>query len=301
MIVAQQIVAVDERYQINPSTGLTMFDFHNNSPFNIGISFGSDTGMNNAQYFASPQSVLYGIDAIQATKFTVGGSRFGGNIFLYTQAPPGGSTIYANAPSNCVTVIGYQEGQQPQNVSSLNGLVNLGNSLPLSTSSSGFQNDGNLAGTLIGEATVSGDTNGSAVQLQNTGILILGNRTYGGQLTAHQIFCLNSGTQNLMIAVEDGDGNMHIYNVNGATKITNSAHTAVVLTIDDQGDILFSGKLGLATNGDLIDAETIPGTTYIKAAGGKIIFQSPNGTDVASLDASGNLVIKGALTQHGSP
>jgi len=300
MIVAQQIVAVNTRYSIDPPSALTIFDFHNNSPFNLGVSFGVDTGMANAQYFASPQSVLYGISAIEATKYSVGGSRFGGNIFLYTQAPPGGSTIYANAPSNCVTVIGYVQGQQPQNVSSLGGLVNLGNSLPLSTSSTGFQNDGNPAGTLIGEATVSGDANGSAVQLQNTGILILGNRTYGGQLTAHQIFCLNSGVQNLMIAVEDGDGNLHLYNVNGATKITNSGHTAVVLTIDDLGDILFSGMLGIASNGDLIDAATIPGRTYIKASS-EIILQVPNGTNVARIDSSGNLIIKGVLTQHGSP
>lgn len=61
-------------------------------------------------------------------------------------------------------------------------------------------------------------------------------------------------------------------------------------------------KLGVASAGDFVDASA--GTDiYIKNPGsGKIIFQNPGGTNVGRFDAtSGNLTIKGSLTQNGTP
>ncbi len=59
------------------------------------------------------------------------------------------------------------------------------------------------------------------------------------------------------------------------------------------------GKLGRDNYQDVIDASGID--TNIKAHGGKIIFESPDGTHTASIDASGNCVLKGTLTQNGAP
>lgn len=84
-----------------------------------------------------------------------------------------------------------------------------------------------------------------------------------------------------------------------ATQVFNNGK--IILGNSQVAPSIICSQYGIASTADLIDAFAIPGTIYIKASGGLIIFQSPNGVNIARLDRNGNLTIKGALTQHGSP
>lgn len=60
--------------------------------------------------------------------------------------------------------------------------TNIGNSVPVSTSTSNIVNDGNASGTQVIEATVSGDAS-SAVVLTNNAAVTLGNATHNAAVT----------------------------------------------------------------------------------------------------------------------
>src|SRR6266849_851742 len=211
----------------------------------------------------------------------------------------------AVGPLSMVTVTLYRPGEVLEGTYpfSLIYLLNLGNAIPLSTSASSITNTGNTAGTAIVTSTVSGDGN-NAVSITNDAQVTFGDAMHNA-----------------------------VVGIVGTETVT---------------DLLVTGrKIGKSSSGDIIDAGA--GTdTYIKARGGKIICQSPNGTslwminpgtkglefnnvpiiyintgaqetyiqmygnghiifkdkfgnNIASLDSSGNMRLKGSLTQNTTP
>lgn len=169
MIIYQSVVAGDTKYIVPiTNTSLVVFDIHNDSPYNVSVSFGQDTGFIGADYYLSPHNLLLGIDVKKQSKFSVGGSRYTGYIYIYTQTPIGGASVTANAPAQAITIIGYQSGQSPVSTVSLSRMQNVGNSIPLSNSVTNIQNDGNAANTPVVEATVTGSS-GSNVLIDNSG------------------------------------------------------------------------------------------------------------------------------------
>lgn len=175
MIVFQEIVTGNQKYSFSNQPNLTVFDMHNDSPYNMGVSFGNDTGIGNADYYTSPHSILIGIGPTGKGQRSVGGVRWSGTVYLYTQTPMGGGTTnLASAPAQQITVIGYATGYNPTGTTSLNRMNNVAN--PVNTvggSASALQNDNNIAGTVIMEASVSADPS-SAVRLTNDAQLTLG-------------------------------------------------------------------------------------------------------------------------------
>lgn len=134
-------------------------------------------------------------------------------------------------------------------------------------------NDGNAAGTTILEATVSGDAT-SAVKLTNDGQLTLGTSSRPADVIFTGTF--NAANNNFQI---DQNGNIVSCGV-----ITFNANEAV---LRDSGNNII-----LQNNG---------GNRQIMATSGHFFIITINGIDVLSIDGNGNLIIKGSLTQHGTP
>jgi hypothetical protein len=352
MILWQNVVSGDTKYSFSNVGDMIIFDIHNDSPYNIGVSFGSDTGILQADFYSSPHSILYGISPASAKQRSIGGVKFSGTVYMYTQTPSGGGTTnLASAPASMITVVGYPAGYSPNGTTSLSRLTNTGN--PVSTVSgisTAIQNDTNAAGASIVEATVSGDSN-SAVSWTNSAVLKNGNSAHPGSVSFDNAKIASDGAGNLTVnslagtwqsntasegltnVIEAVSANIGNYNANGlvpqatnlgialctkdntgtvqqgltinpaGTEVDMSAcvvHGALTvtssssldngaLTTDGSGNILFHGKLGVASAGDVIDAST-GADTYIKCrSGGNINFQSPNGTTAAHFDSSGLL------------
>lgn len=91
------------------------------------------------------------------------------------------------APLQIVTIEMYDDGEQLPAAFpvALSRQINLGNSVPLGTSATSIQNDGNPGGTPIVEATVNGDV-ASAVQLSNDGVLVLGDDAHRGNIVLNR-------------------------------------------------------------------------------------------------------------------
>jgi hypothetical protein len=175
MRIGQQVVVGDTKYTFTLPKGvnnLVIFDVHNDSPYNMGISFGRDTTITNCDYYTSPHGVLTGIIPPSIDKRSIGGVRWQGNIYIYTETPAGGggTTNLANAPASSVTLIGYQAGYQPQGQIALNRMQTTANTVDTNAMGTNtVNNDGNPAGTVFVEATQLGNTAGSNVAIQNTG------------------------------------------------------------------------------------------------------------------------------------
>lgn len=119
-VIFQEVVTADSKYTLTNSPVNTVFDVHNDNPFNFGISFGRDTGIQGADYYASPHSILYGVMAPGSNKYTIGGVKFNGTIYMYTQTPLSATTTdLSSAPASSITVIGYPPGGNPSGSTSL--------------------------------------------------------------------------------------------------------------------------------------------------------------------------------------
>lgn len=172
-VIFQEVVSADQTYSFSNDVSNVLFDIHNDSPYNMGVSFGRDVGsILGCDTYTSPQSILYGLPAPGGV-YSVGGSRFNGKIYLYTQTPLGGESDFSSSPAQSITVIGYPVGSAPGGSTSLNRVTNVGNSVPLSSSATSIANDANAPATSIVEATVAGDA-GSAVSISNDAQISLG-------------------------------------------------------------------------------------------------------------------------------
>lgn len=162
MRIGQQTVAGGQKYTFqSPDNSFIIFDAHNDSPYNMGLSFGRDTGIGGCDYYTSPHGVLFGISPIDVSKRSVAGARWtGGIIYVYTEVPVGGggSTNLASAPASSVTIVGYAQGYQPQGQVALNRMQTTANTVATTgnMASTSVQNDNNPASTEWAEATQSG-------------------------------------------------------------------------------------------------------------------------------------------------
>jgi len=126
-----------------------------------------------------------------------------------------------------------------------------------------LQNDGNAAGTQIGESTVSGDS-GAAFLLTNDGQLTLGNASHKGGLTVVGKSSLDNAN-----ITSNGSGVLSLVN------------------------LLFSGGLlGTAASGDTLDNSGTE-THFIQRNGADFVWQSPVGTEVLRATNAGYLKIPG--------
>lgn len=217
--------------------------------------------------------------------------------------------------------------------------TNVGNQGGIATTSStGITNDGNNAGTSIIEATVSGQTQssvsltndallkllvviaGALVQVLKTnnadpvlqlgaashitellGTLQLDNPLQFGSASAQKFLDTLGGGSIFLDASSNTDLTLNAPNQGGGHQINFQVGGVTYATLTSGGMIFGSGKMqiGEIAAGDRI---AVVNSTYIKStAGNKVIFQIPGGTNVASIDGSGNMILKGTLTQNGAP
>lgn len=181
MILFKQLVAADTKYTFTNQANCVTFDVSNDTPFNMGVSFGKDTGADNADYFTSPHSILTGIKP-QGNAPSINGVRWTGTIYIYTETPLGtGATNLATAPAFQITVIGYPVRYQPSGSTSLSRMTSTPNMVNTSVSSTNsIINTGNPPATNIitvqpsdaASATWQADNSGNlTVNSDNTGVL----------------------------------------------------------------------------------------------------------------------------------
>lgn len=291
-IIFQQIVGADSKYSFSNDPSNVLFDIHNDSPYNMGVSFGRDVGISGCDIYTSPQSILFGIP-VPGGKYRVGGSRFNGQIYLYTQTPLGGTTSFSSSPAQSITVLGYPVGSNPQGTTSLNRLANVGNSLPVTTTSSATStvNDGSAAGTTLVESTPTGKP--QAVLLTNDAQMTLGDTTnYGATLTVNggthlaSTFTAALDVYNNPLTVHAGSVNL---DNNNAIQIKDSAGTLHPVLRGSNTNVTVLGSLG-----GTIDFVSLTQQIYSFAAnGGSILFNNAG----LSLQVSGGFT---PLTSSGS-
>ena len=330
-IVFQQAVTADSKYDFANPSAFTLFDIHNDTPFNMGVSFGQDTGIQNADYYTSPHSVLYGIPAPGAQKYSVGGSRFTGMIFLYTQTPIGGGSVLttSSAPASSITVIGYPAGSQPQGTTSLNRQQTVGNNVnTVGGSATSVQNDNNplTPSNVFVESTPTG-ASGSTVSIATDGTVTIKGDVANVLTTLLQLIPgAASGASSVKLAdsartteilgklLADGtlesvgaatlDSTLSVTGAStltGAVTATNASNRINASTLQG-GANLPGGTLGLNADGDIIDAaNSHPQDVYIKVRGvtaPAMHFQCPSGSDAAVIDGSGTLYLTAVQFQN---
>ncbi len=192
-----------------------------------------------------------------------------------------------NPPISEIIVEAYQQGEHFPPDGSLVRQTNTGNIVTTSQGATlSIQNDGNAAGTSIVEATPVGDGS-PAVQLSNSGVLVLGNATHTGSISS----------DNGKFAT-DGSGNL---TVKGHTSLDNGA-----LTTDGGGNInKWAGTLQVS--GTVPALSVGSSKTRVQApTGGSVNIQIPAASDVLVATSTGVTVTgtatldSGAITTDGS-
>jgi hypothetical protein len=177
--------------------------------------------------------------------------------------------------------------------------TNIGNSVPLSSSATSVANDGNPANTPVVEATPAGDAS-SAALLTAGGTLTLGNATHSGSISSDNGAFKTDGSGNVTSnnqtitsghklitpEVDSPVATDLIQNVPTGQKISLKVNAVEQAHISANGLIVAPGKLGKATDGDIIDAGG--NETYLKSRStGSIHFQVPDGTSIATVQGTG--------------
>ena len=177
---------------------------------------------------------------------------------------------------------------------SLNRNTNIGNSVSTSvTSTNAIDNENNPAGTSIIKSIVSGDGTNQAVSLTNDAVFTLGDAAHHGSIS------IDNGK-----ITSDGSGDLTVggtLSVTGASTVTGvfTATAAGGSTVSNAvqlngGNNLPAGRLGIAADGDILDANAA-NDVYLKArgtGGGGVHMQVPGGTDIVTFDSFG-------LNMHG--
>ena len=253
MIIFKKQVAADTKYSVANQPNLTIFDAHNDTPYNMGISFGRDTGVDNADYYTTAHTTLTGIGP-QTNAPTVGAVKWTGTIYIYTETPLGtGSTDLTSAPAFQITVIGYPAGYQPSGTTSLSRMTSTPNTVSTNTMTSttaSISNTGNPAATPIVTSQVSGDGS-NAILWTNDAKLQNGDAANPGYVQFDNDK-----------ASTDGSGNWTSTSYNGLLLGLNSGSGGV--------------RIGKSALGDCIDQTST--NFLIKAVNGGLTFQSPSGT-----------------------
>jgi hypothetical protein len=324
MIIFQSVVTGDNKYKFSNQANLTSFDVHNDSPYNVGVSFGVDTGIQNADYYTSAHSYLLGIGPLGSSQRSIGGVKFNGTIYVYTQTPAGGGTTnIASVPASQITVIGYPTNSNPINTASMSRWNNIGNPVQsIMGGATNVQNDNNVSGTSVVEATQTGAP-GSNLSFLNSGSSFIAE--WVGSVYTKLLQVLPGATNALLLgaasrAVEilgtlqvDGSGDSFLGGTTWFGATTPGPATAV---IHASGTSEFSGNMQLDStltfaNGASISSGSTVIVDFINQT--DITIRAPNvggshqvifyvgTTKVAHIDSSGNMVLKGSLTQNGTP
>lgn len=190
--------------------------------------------------------------------------------------------------------------------------ASISNNLNIGTSVATVQNDNNATNTTFLEATVSGQGS-STFQGKNQGEIILGNGSVPGQLNIVSQ-APNSGAYSDVIEL----GNGSQIGIFGSASVDLQLLSNGIIAIKIGGvQILHIGSTGLAFDsaGNSVIFNSLGGNSVVmdwrnntdlilncpNAGGNRHIYFEVGGVHVASLDSSGNLIIKGALTQNGAP
>lgn len=120
--------------------------------------------------------------------------------------------------------------------------ANVGNQLPLSSSTQAVINDGNPINTTVVEATVAGDA-GSAVKLTNDAILVLGNATHAGSLTTVGPATLNSTE----FPTGTPGNETHLVNTQGSDVVIQSPAGTEIGRFANNGNLKIATALQLLT------------------------------------------------------
>lgn len=283
MRIGQQTVVGDTKYTFNLPSGvnnLVVFDVHNDSPYNMGISFGHDTSITNCDYYTSPHGVLTGIVPPSIDKRSIGGVRWNGIIYVYTETPVGGggTTDLSTAPARSITVIGYQAGYQPQGQVALNRMQTTANTVDtnaMTSSTTSVTNDDNPSGTTFIEAKVSGNNTGSNIVVENSGDAAF-KQWVGSVLTT--LFQTISAQTAPSASVKLAAAGL-LVEVLGQLKVDASLEVA--------GDILIDQGSGL----HIIDNSAVDNKVLYIDAFNQLAFQTPSSNVVAFYDSSGNALM----------
>jgi hypothetical protein len=178
------------------------------------------------------------------------------------------NTGAGTAPFSLVTGEGYEPNEAEGIVFSQGPLarqLNIGNSLNVSTSTTQVINDGSAANTQVVEATQTGASSSNVV-IENDGTVII-----------------REGTTTLVDLLKIIPGAVTALILGAATRATQIV-----------GDLLIStGKIGMTTAGDILDAVTLTELRLKAPGGGDIVLQSPGGTEVGRVTNAGNLRVPG--------
>lgn len=228
------------KYQISmPSGGqFQFFDFFNDSPYQVSVVFGQDTGESSSDIILLPNTIEEGVQPPASNSQTVGGLWTSAPLFIYVDLPVGGNVLASQAPAQQLTVLGHSQGFKYGKLTTLSRFQGVSNP-SLNTNggnvASSIVNDGNIPTSPVIEATASGDTQ-SAVRLDNVGNLVLGDTLHPGSLS------IANGTYKV-----DGAGNETSANLlSGSLKFINTTGIYRLIASLNQ----FNNNNTLFTNAD---------------------------------------------------
>jgi hypothetical protein len=116
---------------------------------------------------------------------------------------------------------------------------------------------------------------------------------YTNGTTARDVFYSNTGSGETYVQMY-GSG------VGASIRFKRSNGNTICGVDDNSGSFYFADGNGNVHS--ILYVNTGSGETYVQMYGsGNMIFKDQNGNSMAHLDHSGNLVIKGSLTQNGTP
>jgi len=261
-------------FNTNIPGGVGTFVVYNESFFGLELSY-----QGNTDYLPPWHSRAYELDTGNANV----------NWTIHNQ-------LSSNSPPlSEVLVVVYQAGETIPVTGSLPRQNNIGNSVPLATSATGIQNDGNVPGTNIIESTPS-DAGSSTWVADNKGNLTIKGDNAGALTTLLQLIAGASPALKLAAAGI-------IAEILGGLLIDQTLEVVGSVKLDSTLQVL--GTLVSSTNAGVPVIDYHSGTDITinapNAGGNHHIFLQIGGVNVGRFDSNGNFIIKGSLTQNGAP
>lgn len=168
------LVAAGEYSQEVYSTD-TFLDFHNDSIFQLDISFGANAPLED--FYMLPHETIEEIEPSDDNHYVLSNTKWNGLVTVIASIPPGG-TIPTNPPASQLTILGYGKKRKYGKRYGHSRLSNVGNPVSVQTPSE-IINTGNGAATPVILAQVQGEAH-TTVQLTNDGQLFLGDLGVSG-------------------------------------------------------------------------------------------------------------------------
>lgn len=199
MIIFKQSIIADHTYSVENLANCVIFDLHNDTPYNCGISFGRDTGIDNADYYVSPHSILYGVRAVGHAP-SINNAIWSGTIYIFTETPLGtGLTNLACSPAFQLTLIGYPVGFQPSGTTSMTRMAAIANEVTTNVNNATLINTSNTAGTLDIIEVANTTSSGDITTLDNSGNFKNGNAAFPGTISFDNAKITSDGSGDLSV------------------------------------------------------------------------------------------------------